>query len=248
MAAMTVCQFLVVSVASAAEAPSAADIVRAAWDNWRGVSSYSEITMTIHRPDWERRMSMRVWTQGQSRSLVRVTAPSKDAGNATLLIDKSMWTYSPKVNRIIKIPSSMMNQNWMGSDFSNKDVARSDDILDQYDHELIEIREHDGLKVYVIDSIPHEEAAVVWGKETLHIREDFVILVEEFYDQDGVLVKGLKTLEIAEIGGRTIASRQRMQKVEAPGEWTEIEVHDAEYDIDVDPEVFTRANLRNPRT
>ena len=100
MAAMTVCQFLVLSVASAADAPSAADIVRDAWDNWRGVSSYSEITMTIHRPDWERRMSMRVWTEGQSRSLVRVTAPSKDAGNATLLIDKSMWTYSPKVNRI----------------------------------------------------------------------------------------------------------------------------------------------------
>ena len=120
-------------------APEAREIVRAAMDNWRGTTSYSVITMTIHRPDWERRMTMRSWSRGDQQSLVRVTAPARDAGNATLLDDEQMWTYAPRINRIIKIPSSMMNQSWMGSDFSNKDISKSTDIIDQYDHSLLEI-------------------------------------------------------------------------------------------------------------
>ena len=83
------------------------------------------MTMVIHRPDWERTMTMRAWTKGDDRSLVRVLEPRKDRGNGTLTDDNSMWSYSPKVNRVIKIPSSMMGQSWMGSDFSNKDVSRA---------------------------------------------------------------------------------------------------------------------------
>ena len=128
----------------------ATQIVRDALNHWRGLSSYGEMTMIIHRPDWERSMSMRSWTQGDKTSLVRVTEPAKDAGNGTLLKDDNMWTYSPKINRIIKIPSSMMNQSWMGSDFTNKDISKSTDIIDQYDHRLLETRSENGHEVYVI--------------------------------------------------------------------------------------------------
>ncbi len=231
----------------AASTEDAYAVVQKAWEHWRGLSSYSEVSMTIHRPDWERTMSMQVWTEGQSRSLVRVSAPKKDAGNGTLLIDQSMWTYSPKINRIIKIPSSMMNQSWMGSDFTNNDISKSDSILDQYDHELLEQYEAEGKPVSVVESIPHEDAPVVWGKEILHVRADHIIILHEFYDQDGILVKALRTLEVAQMGGRTIASRQRMQKVDSEGEWTEIAVSKAKYDVDLDAKLFTRANLRNPR-
>ena len=92
----------------AAEPRDAKELVRAAMDHWRGATSYSEMTMTIHRQDWERSMSMRAWSEGTKLSLVRVTEPKKDAGNGTLMKDDSMWSYSPKVNRVIKIPSSMM--------------------------------------------------------------------------------------------------------------------------------------------
>ena len=109
----------------------------------------------------------------------------RDAGNGTLTIDNNMWSFSPKVNRVIKVPSSMMGQSWMGSDFSNKDVSRADDIIDQYEHTLIGEEEHEGHRVHVVESIPHEEAAVVWGKEVLRIRDDDVLLSQEFYDQDG---------------------------------------------------------------
>ena len=238
---------LLAAPALAADAPTATDIVRAAMDHWRGLSSYTEMSMVIHRPDWERSMTIRGWTRGDDQTLVRVIEPKKDRGNGTLIDDNNMWTYSPKVNRVIKVPSSMMGQSWMGSDFSNKDITRADDIIDQYEHRLLSETVIDAVAVYEIESIPHEDAAVVWGREVLKIRADYVVLEHAFYDQDGELVKALRSLEIGEMGGRTIALRQRMAKVETPDEWTEISVATVEYDIELGDEIFTLSNLRNPR-
>lgn len=238
---------LLLPMVAVGEERDAAEIVRAAIEHWRGLSSYTEMTMLIHRPDWERSMTMRAWTKGQEQTLVRVVEPKKDRGSGTLTDDNSMWTFSPKVNRVIKVPSSMMGQSWMGSDFSNKDVARADDIIDQYDHSILQSEEVDDIVVYEIESIPHEEAAVVWGREVLKIRDDHVVLEHAFFDQDGELVKKLVSLEIEEMGGRTIAKRQRMVKTEDPDEWTEISVNDVEYEIDLKDSLFTLSNLRNPR-
>lgn len=225
----------------------AKDIVRDALNHWRGTSSQGAMTMTIHRPDWERSMSMDSWTQGEKRSLVRVTAPRKDRGNGTLMDDNKMWSFSPKINRVIKVPSSMMSQSWMGSDFSNKDISRADDIVEQYDHSLLSETEIDGHTAYEVQSIPHEDAAVVWGKEVLVVRSDNVLIEHRFYDQDGELVKALRTLEIGEMGGRTVAVQQRMEKVAANDEWTEIIIDSVEFDVDLSDNVFTLSNLRNPR-
>ncbi len=142
-----------------------------------------------------------------------------------------MWSFSPKVNRVIKIPSSMMGQSWMGSDFSNKDISRVDDIIDQYEHSILGEEEQDGHTIYQIESIPHEDAAVVWGKEILKIRDDNVLVDHSFYDQDGELVKVLVSLEIGDMGGRVVAIRQRMNKVDEPDEWTEITVDAMDYDL-----------------
>ena len=239
---------LVASVSFAnSESRDAAGIVRDALNHWRGLSSQSEMTMTIHRPDWERTMSMESWTEGEKRSLVRVTEPRKDRGNGTLIDDDQMWTFSPKINRVIKVPSSMMNQSWMGSDFSNKDISRTDDIVEQYDHSLLGESELDGLSVYEVESVPHEDSAVVWGREVLFIREDNVMVEHQFYDQDDKMVKFMRTLEFAEMGGRSVAARQRMEKSESPDEWTEIILDDVEFDVELSSSVFTLSNLRNPR-
>ena len=244
---LTVVTALLLAVAADEDEFNATGIVRDAVNHWRGLASDSVITMVIHRPDWERTMTIRAWTKGDDRSLVRVLEPRKDRGNSTLTDDNSMWSFSPKVNRVIKIPSSMMGQSWMGSDFSNKDVARADDIVDQYDHSILGVEEVDGITVYEIESVPHEEAAVVWGREVLRIREDHVVLTHRFFDQDGELVKTLTSLEIGEMGGRVIAQQQRMSKTESPDEWTEIQVVSVNYDVDLKDSLFTLSNLRNPR-
>jgi hypothetical protein len=233
--------------ATEVDTPDPRDLIRAAMEHWRGVTSYSEMTMTIRRTDWQRSFSMQAWTEGDKLSLVRVTEPKRDAGNATLVRDQSMWTFSPKINRILKVPSSMMSQSWMGSDFSNKDISKSTDIIDQYEHRLLKTETRNNHVQYTIESIPHEAAAVVWGKEILVIRDDFVMLRQEFWDQDNILVKEMNTTAIEIMDGRSIASAVRMHKFENPDEWTEMTVQDIDFDIEMNSNQFTLSNLRNPR-
>ena len=237
---------LTLSLPGAAQ-PDAKELIEKAMDMWRGLTSYGEMTMVIHRPDWQRSMSMQSWSEGTENTLVRVTAPAKDAGNATLLKDTNMWSYAPKINRVIKVPSSMMGQSWMGSDLSNNDISKSTDIIDQYDHRLIGTRQEKGHTVYSIESIPQEDSAVVWGKEILDIRDDYIMLEQQFWDQDGVLVKSFKTLEVKEIDGRPVATIMRMQEVDKPDQWTEMRVEQSQFDIELPPGLFTLSNLRNPR-
>jgi outer membrane lipoprotein-sorting protein len=233
--------------AAGAEERDAETIVRDSINHWRGLSSRTELTMVIHRPDWERSMTMAGWTKGEDKSLVRVLEPKKDRGNGTLTIKKNMWSFAPKVNRVIKIPSSMMGQSWMGSDFSNKDIARADDILDDYEYTLLTTEVIDGVETYEIDAIPHEDAAIVWGKEVMTITAEHVVMNHAFFDQDGELVKVLETSEVTQMGGRTIAKRQRMHEIETPDEWTEISVESVEYGLELSDGLFTQSNLRNPR-
>ena len=235
------------SASSMAASPDPVDLIRKAMDHWRGVTSYGEMTMVIHRPDWERSMSMEAWTEGDELSLVRVTAPARDAGNGSLVMDDNMWSYAPKINRVIKVPSSMMSQSWMGSDLSNKDISKSTDIIDQYTHTLLETREGQGHQTWVIQSIPNEDAAVVWGKEVWSIRDDYVLMEQQFWDQDGVLVKTFRTHEVRELDGRMVATVMRMQDEEKPDEWTEMRVDSSKFDIELPINLFTLSNLRNPR-
>jgi len=141
----------------------------------------------------------------------------------------------------------MMNQSWMGSDFSNKDISKSTDIIDQYDHRLLKTETEGEHILYTIESIPHEQAAVVWGREIVVIRDDYIMLRQEFWDQDNILVKEMKATEIAVMDGRSIASRMRMQKIESPGEWTEMVVNEIDFDVELATNLFTLSNLRNPR-
>jgi outer membrane lipoprotein-sorting protein len=228
-------------------AQDAAALVKAAIEYWRDVSSYAVSEMTIQRPDWQRTMTVRVWTRGDKESLVRVIAPPKDAGNATLLNDNDMWSFNPKINRVIKIPASMMNQGWMGSDFSNNDLAKADDLLEQYTHKLLATETKDGHKVYVIESIPKDTAPVVWGREVVHVRDDYLLMRHEFYDQSNVLTKRLVALDIKTMGGKPVVARERMQRMDKPGEWTEVNLKEARFNVNLPASMFTLANLRNPR-
>ncbi len=226
--------------------PDAYQLVKAAIDNWRGVSSYADMSMTIHRPDWQRSMRISSWTRGTDHSLVRVTEPRKDSGNATLVIGSQMWSYNPRINRVIKIPSSMMNQSWMGSDFSNRDIAREDEILDEYIHTLVSTELIEEQKVYTIESVPRETAAVVWGREVLRIRDDDVLLSHAFYDQDNQLVKIMETESISWMSGRSVASLQRMRQLDKDNHWTEIRVHKVQFDVPLSENTFSLGALRNP--
>ncbi|MCB0320366.1 MAG: outer membrane lipoprotein-sorting protein [Bdellovibrionales bacterium] len=221
--------------------------VRSAIEYWREDTSHVQASMIVHRPTWERRMSLVSWTKGMDLSLIRFTEPKKDAGSASLKRGDQLWTFSPKVNRVIKIPSSMMGQSWMGSDFSYNDLARDDDIIELYDHRFLPSEKRDGKVVYVIESVPHEGAPVVWGREVLKVRDDLVLMEHLFFDQEDILVKRLQTIEVGMLGGKIFPVRMRMENVEEKEQWTEFLHKKAEFNLSLPPDLFSVSYLKNPR-
>ncbi len=228
--------------------PDGGAIVKAAFDHFRGNASISTVQMTIHRPDWERTMTLKAWTQGQTDSLFTIISPSKDQGNGTLKKGREMWMYNPKVNRVIKLPPSMMSQSWMGSDFSNNDLAKSDTLITDYIHTLTGTETHEGKKVYQIESIPKPGAAVVWGMQRLKVREDHIFLEEIFYDEDKKPVKILRMSDIEMIGGKLFPRKWRMEKADAEEgeEYTLIEYQELSFVNDLPDRLFSLSALKHP--
>ncbi|OPY69409.1 MAG: hypothetical protein A4E57_01211 [Syntrophorhabdaceae bacterium PtaU1.Bin034] len=226
-------------------AQDAQGIVDAAVRYYRGKTSASVVDMKISRPGWTRDMSIKAWTKGQKESLFTIIAPPKDEGNGTLKRGVEMWTYNPKVNRVIKLPPSMMSQSWMGSDFSNEDLAKSDSICEDYTHVLEGTEVHEGKKVYVIQSTPKQGAAVVWGMQRLKIREDHIILLQEFYDEDKRLVKALTGSQIQQMGGRLFPKIWKMQRGTAGTEFTTVTYRVVRFDVDIPDRLFSEAALKS---
>ncbi len=228
-------------------APEAAALVKAAMHHWRGDSSYTEVEMIVHRPDWQRRMQIVAWTRGRKDSLVRFTAPAGDAGNATLMLGSLLWLFNPKLNQVIRLPFSMMSQQWMGSDFSYNDLAKSNQIVTQYTHTHGPVIHQHGHIVYTVISLPKPNAPVVWGKQRLKIRDDNVLLEENFYDQDMKLVRKLETTRVAPLDGRPYPVEMRMSQPAKPEQWTQLRYLKARFQLQLPDYIFSRSNLRNPR-
>lgn len=237
--------FLVCAIPGPAFSMDAQTLIQGSVDYYRGNASEAVVAMTIHRPAWERTMTIQGWTRGQKDSVFTITAPPKDKGNGTLKKGTEMWSYNPKINRVIKLPPSMMSQAWMGSDFSNNDLAKSDTIIDDYTHEIAGVEEQGGKKIYTVKSIPKPEAPVVWGMQKLKIREDFIILSQEFFDEDRKLVKVMTGDDIVMMGGRLFPRLWKMRKAETTEEYTLLEYKELTFKEDLPDSLFTLTALRN---
>jgi len=139
-----------------------------------------------------------------------------------------------------------MSQAWMGSDFSNNDLAKSDSVIEDYTHSLMGIESHDGKKVYVVKSMPKPEAPVVWGMQKLKVREDYILLAEAFYDEDLKLVKSMTGDEIRMLGGKLFPKVWKMQKADVKDEYTLLNYKTLAFKEDLPDRLFTLSSLRNP--
>lgn len=214
----------------------------------RGNSSYGEAVMKVVRPDWTREIGMKMWSLGTDRSLVLITSPSRDKGMATLMRDKEIWNWQPSIERVIKLPPSMMMQSWMGSDFTNDDLVKQSSIVNDYTHKILKDTTIDGYECYMIELIPKENAPVVWGRIVSCIsKKDYFQLLVKFYDEDGYLVNTMYSSKIKMMGGRLIPSYMEMTPAENPKQKTIFEYSKLEFDLELDDSFFSLQNIKRVR-
>lgn len=221
----------------------AAAIIRQVEDNLNGKTLFMKITMIVKTKRTERKMKMDSYSIGKDKSFIKITYPGKDKGITFLKLNNSMWQYVPRIEKIIKIPASMMLQSWMGSDFSNDDLVKESSLSDDYVITLSGENDHE----YEILLVPHEDAPVVWGKIIMFVSKELELPTSvKYYDEDDLLIRTLYYQKTRQFGDRVYPSRWLMQPEtkEKAGHQTIVIIDDVVFDQEISDSYFTKRALK----
>ena len=190
---------------------------------WRGNTSHATMTMSVKTQRYQRSMTMEAWSRGSDYSLVVIKEPVKDRGIATLKVKENIWNYLPKINRVTRVPSSMMSGSWMGSHFTNDDLVKESTFADDYTSTISFEGSRDGRLIYELTSIPKPNAAVVWGRVVMQLDQKTLSPYRAvYYDEEGTLIRTMTFDENKQIGERTVPMRMTLQPEDKPTESTVI--------------------------
>jgi outer membrane lipoprotein-sorting protein len=232
------------AMAQAAETFDLRQLIRTVEEQYQGKSSLAEVEMTVKTGHWERHLSMRSWSLGRERFLVRILAPAKEKGVATLKVEREVWNYLPKVDRVIRIPPSMMGGAWMGSHITNDDLVKANHIDEDYDFTLL--AEDDDS--WMIEGLPKPEAPVIWGKIIYRVKKEPLVPVEiDYYDEESLLVRKILFADVQTVSGRTIPLRMTVLPVEKPEEETVMQYRQVQFGVDLPESFFSLGQLKERR-
>lgn len=213
----------------------------------RGKSFRGKMTMTVEHSGNTRTLVLRNWSVGREKAFVKVLSPAKDRDTGNLRLEMNLWQYLPNVERIIKIPPSLMLQSWMGSDFTNDDLVKTSSLTRDYTHQTIGQEKFGGFDTVKIECTPKPDAPVVWGKVVAWVRAgDGVPLKQEFYTENGELVKTLEGSDVKTFGKRTIPTKLVMRNHKRGNSSTTLKYDEASFDEAIPDSIFTQENLRKP--
>ncbi len=239
--------FVSSSLSIATEQPDIDEIIDKIDRLFRSETSWSKFEMRIETPDWQRTLKMEGWTEGLDKTFIRILSPKKETGTATLRIDNEMWNYFPKINKVMKVPPSMMMGSWMGSDFTNDDIVKESSMRDDYTASLIQPAgaERD---YYYAEFIPREDSPIVWGRIVAKVRkQDYIPVREEFYDEKGHLMRIMELKDIKPLGGKVFPAVMELIPLNKKDHRTVVTYTDALFDLELPKDIFTLRNLQKRR-
>ncbi len=209
---------------------------------YRGDSSDATITMKVETPHYQRTLTMTGQSLGKELAFFRILSPKKDRGVATLKRNQEMWNYFPKINKVIKVPPSMMMGSWMGSDFTNDDLVKETQLIDAY-HLTLEETDTE----YFVTLTPKEQTVTVWGKiEYVISKSPLLPLAQYFYDDDGVKIRQLSFLEPKVYDGRLMPSILEMTPLNKEGHRTLITYETIKFNVPgISDNTFSMRNLKS---
>ena len=226
--------------------PSLAELLKGQDDMTRGQSSKGQMSMHIKTARWERSLTIKLWSEGTDRTLMRIVKPAKEKGVSTLKVGKNIWNYLPKIDRTIKVPASMMSGSWMGSHLSNDDLVQESRFSDDYDCKITQKpKSAQASEHWLIACVPHPNAPVVWGRVDLSLRADNRLADGvKYYDEKGKLVRSLVFSQFKQIGDHQMAMHMRVQPADKPEEFTEINYDDIAFNVKLPARTFSRQALK----
>ncbi len=140
------------------------------------------------------------------KRIIRFLEPADVKGTALLVFDypdkdDEMWLYMPAIRKTRKIVSSEKGKNFMGSEFSNADMAAPN--LDDFWFRELGEEEAGGAPCYKIEMVPVDDKRIReygFAKKILWIgKKDYVMRKATYYNDEGEVVKLLTATDVRPI-------------------------------------------------
>ena len=234
-------------------------------DLYRSDSSISVAELTVVRPRNTRTLRMKSWTRGEEKALVVIQSPPREEGTATLKVEKNLWNYFPRIRRTIRIPPSMMQAAWMGSDFTNDDLVRESSYSEDYTYELVgQSKDPEG---WLIRFTAKPDVVGLWNSLELIVSQDGTIpLKARYYDRKDRLARVMLWDEVKVFDDRRIPAHMTLVPVDKNKDWdeeyedktlpeerteypyrTEMMYYDIDFDVNVPESTFSLSRLEQKR-
>lgn len=208
---------LLLAPQNARSRPNAEELMRQVYEQGR-IQKSQRIDMEILIKDAKGRKRVRFFkilykiTSGQTRSLLRFYKPSdiKGTGLFNIVYDREekqsdQWVYFPAFRTVNKLSVEEKHQSFMGSDFTNADIAGRKPAEDR--HKVIKSDE----KISVVSSVPKDRSAPYSKIESIIINRIKVPERIVFYDRSGNKLKTLTSKRISKIGGMYVIIEAEMK-------------------------------------
>ena len=195
----------------------------------------------------DKRWSMeRLGSHGDSRAVLRFTAPAEVKGVALLVVNHAdrasdQWMWTPAIERDRRIALQDRSTRFFGTDFSFEDLEERD--VDQYDYTLAGDDTVDGAACWRIQSTPRESKSSQYTRSIVWVRKDnYAFARIENYIKDQA-VRRLNYSDIRNVQGIWTARELEMTDLRR-GSRTKLTLDKLEYNVPLKDEDFTLQAIR----
>jgi outer membrane lipoprotein-sorting protein len=188
----------------------------------------------------------RLGSHGNSRAILKFTAPPEVKGVALLIVNhpdraSDQWMWTPAIERDRRIALQDRSTRFFGTDFSFEDLEERD--VNQYDYQLLGEETVDGAPCWKIQSVPKERKSSQYTRSVVWVRKDNYSFARiESYVKDAA-VRRLDYSDIQNVQGIWTARRLEMTDLRR-GSRTRLTLDKLQYNVALNEEDFTLQALR----
>jgi hypothetical protein len=189
---------------------------------------------------------IRTGSYGNSKAVIRFTAPAEVKGVALLVVNhpdraSDQWMWTPAIGRERRIALQDRSTRFFGTDFSFEDLEERD--VNQYNYRLLGEEPIDGAPCWKIESTPRESKTSQYTLSRVWIRKDNYVPVQyENLIKDQV-VRRLHESDLQQVQGIWTARRLEMSDLRRKS-ITVLKLEKLEYNVPTKDEDFTIPALR----
>jgi hypothetical protein len=245
-----VCLVVCLSIAGAALAQDARHIVEETQNRSRTASEHYEGYLRVinarNKISEKRWRYDRIGSHGNSKAVLRFTAPAEVKGVALLIVNhperaSDQWMWTPALERDRRIALQDRRTRFFGTDFSFEDLEERD--VGQYDYKMLADDSLDGIACWKIESRPRETKISQYDRSILWIRKDHYVLWQiENYSRER-LIRRAKYRDLEDIQGIWTAHTIEMADLTANSR-TILALERLQYNLPVKEDSFTLQALR----